>query len=617
MSQLSRRSFLKGTAAIGIVGGVAGLTGCGQTRGAEATVFTPGVYTAEVMGHNAPFTIDVTLSAHAITSIDTSSSLESPGVGLYAMDKIAREIISTQSIDIDAVTGATLSSMALLQGVQDCLSQAGGAPLEYVESTEMKSQTEYSVDVCVVGGGGGGCTAAIRAAQAGASVVIMEKCDIIGGSTNVSGGALNAVDPYRQGKQGIEDSIEKFYNSTLEGGHNVGDPALVEFLTTHAMESVEWLEEIGCAFKLKVGAATGSLGERSHYTVKPAGSGYGDAFRLWIATNVDKITVLGGTSATGLVTSSAGVTAVKGTREDGQEVTVVAKSIILATGGFGANVEYRQQVNTGVWADVPLDNTIGCTNIKPCAQGDGLSLAEAAGAELIGLSDIQLHPCGNPGTGLMQHIRTSGRNRIFVNESGERFVSESAARDKLCKAIFAQPDSTYWIVVNKVRYPSLTEPDKDGEKMEDMIALGSVVAADTLDELATATGMDAVKLKESIDAYNAAVASEVKDPFGFVADNSADVQMTEGPWYACKKVPTVHHTMGGIRINVNSQALAASGDPIPNLYAVGECAGGIHGSNRLGGNAIADIMTFGRNAGLHAAENAGLHVVENTGFAAE
>ncbi len=299
------------------------------------------------------------------------------------------------------------------------------------------------------------------------------------------------------------------------------------------------------------------------------------------------------TQATELVQDAAGtVTGVKGVRGDGGEVSVAAKSVIIATGGFGSNVEFRQKVNTGVWSEVPLDDTIGCTNIKPCAQGQTDHACRGRRRRAIGLSDIQLHPCGTPGTGLMQHIRTSGRNRIFVNEEGSRFVSEGAARDELCKAIFAQSNSTYWVVVNKVRYPSLTEPDKDGEKWEDMIALDAVIAADTIDELAAATGMDAAKLQESIDTYNAVVAGEKEDPFGFKANNSADVQLTEGPWYACKKVPTVHHTMGGRRINVDSQALDASGKPIDGLYAVGECTGGIHGSNRLGGNAIADIMTL-------------------------
>ena len=252
-----------------------------------------------------------------------------------------------------------------------------------------------------------------------------------------------------------------------------------------------------------------------------------------------------------------------------------------------------------------LDDRIGCTNIKPCAPGDGLKLAEGAGAALTGLADIQLHPCGTPGTGLMEDIRTSGRNRIFVNKDGDRFVSEGAARDALCKAIFAQPESTYWVVVNVLRYPSPTTPDRNGATIENMLAQKHIVAADTLEELAEATGMDPAKLKASIDAYNAIVDGSQEDEFGFKADNTADAQMTEGPWYACRKVPTVHHTMGGIKINVESQAVDDGGNPIAGLYACGECTGGIHGSNRLGGNAICDCMTFGRNAGKNAAEYAG------------
>ena len=189
----------------------------------------------------------------------------------------------------------------------------------------------------------------------------------------------------------------------------------------------------------------------------------------------------------------------------------------------------------------------------------------------------------------MEDIRTSGRNRIFVNKDGDRFVSEGAARDALCKAIFAQPESTYWVVVNVLRYPSPTTPDRNGATIENMLAQKHIVAADTLEELAEATGMDPAKLKASIDAYNAIVDGSQEDEFGFKADNTADAQMTEGPWYACRKVPTVHHTMGGIKINVESQAVDDGGNPFAGLYACGECTGGIHGSNRLGGNAICDL----------------------------
>jgi fumarate reductase flavoprotein subunit len=607
---MSRRSFLKDAAVLG-AGGAAigmGLTGCSPSKNSKSG-YTPGTYTYQATGHNAPFDLDVTFTENAITDIEADDNLESLGVGRYALSKLSKDIITTQSLNCDTVSGATLTSQAVLQGIEDCAKQAGNTKeLKAAQGPADDEQTTYDGDVCVIGGGGAGLCAAITAAKAGAKVIVVEKCGMFGGSTNVSEGALNAVDPWRQNAQGITDSIETFYNSTMTGGHNQGTPELVHFLTDHALDSVHWLEGLGVHFKNEVGSATGSLGERSHYPFTPYGNTYIRSFLEYVKENPDVMTLLSETQAKELTTDTTGaVTGVKASHK-GSDVTINVPSVIIATGGFGANVDYRQQVNTGVWSDVVLDQSIGCTNIKPCAQGEGLKLAENVGAKLIGLSDIQLHPCGTPGTGLMEDIRTSGRNRIFVNESGDRFVNEGAARDTLCKAIFAQPDSTYWIVVNKLRYPTPTTPDANGATVATMIARGHVTAADTLDELASSTGMDPSKLKASIDTYNAVVSGAQTDPLGFTANNTADAQMTEGPWYACKKVPTVHHTMGGLEIDVNSEVLNTNDQPIKGLYACGEVTGGIHGSNRLGGNAICDCMTFGRNAGTHAAQNAGVSV---------
>lgn len=608
-SVVDRRTFLQGAAFLGACGGLMGfgLTGCtpANTGGAAAQGWKAGTYSANVTGHNAPFTVDVTFSENAITAIDTSTNQESLGVGASALEDLSNKIMEYQTLNVDSVTGATLSSMSLQQGVKDCAEQANAAKtLAKAPGPDDSVESSYNADVCVVGGGGAGLTAAISAVQAGANVVVVEKCGITGGSTNVSEGALNAVDPERQQKQGIEDSVEQFYEVTYEGGHEQGTPELIHYLTDNALDSVHWLESLGVKFKDETGSATGSLGERSHYPATPSGNTYIRAFEAFAADHADQLVVLHETQAKELILENGSVAGLTAVHRGSQEITVNAKSIVVATGGFGANVEYRQQVNDGVWADVKLDDTIGCTNIKPCAQGEGLKLAEGAGAELIGLSDIQLHPCGTPGTGLMEDIRTSGRNRIFVNKSGGRFVNEGAERDTLCKAIFAQPESTYWIVVNKVRYPSETEPDANGATIENMLALGHIVKGETVEDLAEQTQMDATKLQASIDGYNQVVAGATEDPFGFKANNTADRQLTEGPWYACRKVPTVHHTMGGIRINVNTEAVSADGEVVPGLYACGECTGGIHGSNRLGGNAIADCITFGRQAGTQAAQHA-------------
>lgn len=607
---ITRRKFIKGTAFLGVCGTLAGLglVGCTTpTPGGNTAdkAWKAGTYSAKVTGHNAPFTIEVTFSDNAITAIDTSTSQESLGVGASALEDLSKQIMDYQTLNVDSITGATLSSMCMEQGMKECADQAGATKdLQKAEGPQDNIESSYTADVCVIGGGGSGLTAAISAVQAGAKVIVLEKCGITGGSTNVSEGALNAVDPERQKKQGIEDSIDTFYDTTFKGGHEQGTPELIHYLTENALDSVHWLESIGVQFKGEVGSATGSLGQRSHYPATPSGNTYIRSFESFVEKNPDKITLIHEMQAKELIVENGKVKGVKALHRSKKETTVNAPSVIIATGGFGANIEYRQKVNTGVWSEVKLDASIGCTNIQPCAQGDGLGLAEAAGAELIGLSDIQLHPCGTPGTGLMQDIRTSGRNRIFVNKNGERFVNEGAERDKLCKAIFAQPDSTYWIVVNKVRYPSETEPDNNGATIENMLALGHIVKGETIEDLCKQTKMDAAKLQESIDGYNKTVAGEAEDPFGFLANNTADQQLTEGPWYACQKVPTVHHTMGGIRIDVNARAITPKGSPVEGLFACGECTGGIHGSNRLGGNAIADCITFGRLAGTNAAKHA-------------
>lgn len=241
----------------------------------------------------------------------------------------------------------------------------------------------------------------------------------------------------------------------------------------------------------------------------------------------------------------------------------------------------RQEVNTGVWSHVKLDSSIGCTNLMLAAQGEGIVMAQAIGAQVTGMSDIQLHPCGTPGTGLMENIRTSGRNRIFVNKTGARFVNEGAAATCWLRLSLTRRIPPIGLVANSVRYPSRDWVDANGATIENMVAQGSVIEADTLEELAGKCGMDAATLQASIDGYNAVVRGEKEDELGFLANNSADVELTEGPWYACKKVPTVHHTMGGLKINVNTQVLDESDQPIPGLYAAGEVTGGIHGSNRL------------------------------------
>ncbi len=579
------------------------------TMSASAATYVPGTYSYKVNAHNAAMTVAVTVSKHKIENIDYSKNLETIGVGQVALKKVGDKILDYQSLGVDGVTGATISSMALKYAVGECLKQAKVSPQDlkdlrkHVEQHQALPNT-MKTQVVVIGGGGSGLAAAVAASQAGADVIVLEKLGLLGGSTNVSEGALNAADPVRQPKLGIEDSIAKHYDQTMKGGHNIGDPELVHHLTDHAYDAILWLESIGVKFKDEVGTATGALWQRSHYPATPSGNSYIRVFEKFIAEHPN-IKVITDIEALDLLKDESGrVTGVlaKDNKNGRYTKFTAEKGVVVATGGFGANIELRQKVNTGVFKGYDLGKAIGCTNFKKSAQGSGILMGEKIGANVIGMADIQVHPCGTPGTGLMEMIRTSGRNRVFINTDGNRFVNEGAPRDVLAKAIFAQKESTYYVLVNHLRYPALDWVDRNGAKVGDMIDLGRVVAADTLDELAAKLKMPVENLKASIDNYNAVVRGEKKDPLGFLANNKADRQMTEGPWYACQKVPTVHHTMGGLQINKHAQVLDVNGKVIPGLYAAGETTGGIHGSNRLGGNAIADIMVFGRTAGTSAAQ---------------
>ena len=567
-----------------------------------ASAYTAGTYEATTTGHNAPITLAVTVSDTAIEKIEATVENETIGVGKVALSTMTERIVDAQSLAVDTLTGATVTSYAVIRATTDALTQAGGDidALKVALDAAPAQDAEYTADVVVVGGGGAGLAAAISAEQNGAKVIVIEKLDILGGSTNVSEGALNAVDPVRQGAQGIEDSFEKFITQTYEGGHQIGDMDLITYMCENSMKTIEWMESLGVQFKDECGTATGALWQRSHYPVTPSGNSYIRVYADYIAKS-ENITLLMGTTAESLLTADGKVVGVKATGKGGETVTVNAdKGVILATGGFGSNKALLKEYNTGVWAHVDV-TALGCTNMAKSATGAGIEMAVAIGADVTGMSDIQLHPCGTPGTGLMENIRTSGRNRIFVNIEGKRFVNEGAARDTLAQGVLDQPEQTYWIVVNKVRYPERDWVDANGATIANMVAQNVVVEADTLEELAEKTGMKAENLVAAIDNYNAVVRGEKEDALGFLANNKADVELTEGPWYACKKVATVHHTMGGLKINANTEVIDTNGNVIEGLYAAGEVTGGIHGSNRLGGNAIADIMTYGKKAGEVAA----------------
>ncbi len=580
------------------VSSASGTTKAAPKAPATAASLKRGDLTGEGKGVHGNIQVAVTMEGKAIKGIQILWQDETPGVGDIAIKQISDEIIKHQSVAVDTVAGATISSKGILAAVTQALGKAGVNLADYQKKPQKSAAAgtliEKQADVVIVGGGGAGLAAAVSAHQNGAKVLVLEKMPKVGGNTIISGAAFNAVDPKRQVPLGIEDSIEKHYTQTIEGGDKLGKPEMVRTLVEKAYPTLEWLESLGMKFKADIFTVLGALWPRTHKPVEPLGTGYINTHMNYIKAHSNDIEIMLNTKATELIVEDGRVVGVKAESADGSVTARASKGVVVATGGFGANIEMRDKYNKK-W---PALTTIKTTN-HPGATGDGLFMAEKAGANLIGLEEIQLLPMGDPVTGsLSGNIEQGVENRIFVNKDGNRFVDEGARRDVMTKALFEQKDSFMWVILDKHSYPTGSTKNNFNETIDQLIAEGRAFKGDTLEDLAKQIGVSPENLVKAVAEFNTAVEKGGPDAYGrtLFAD-----KIDTAPFYAGARVPTVHHTMGGIEINTSAQVLDKAGKIIPGLYAAGETTGGIHGSNRLGGNALPDTQVFGKIAGESAA----------------
>lgn len=565
---------------------------------APAATFKAGTYEGEAEGFHGKIKVKVTLSAEEITDI-TVEQTETPGVGDQAIEEIVALVKANTSLKVDAVSGATYSSNGIIAAVTAALEKAG-ADIAKLKSKDLASSAatgdvEKTADVIIIGGGGAGLAAAVTAHQNGSKVILIEKMSRIGGNTLISGSAYNAADPVRQPAQKIEDSADKHFQQTYEGGDKQGDPALIRVLVDNAYDGIVWLESLGMVFKPEVFTVLGGMWPRAHKPVKPLGTGYIETYASYLDANKDGIEVILDTKATDFIVENGAVVGVNAEGKNGKVTLRANKGVVLATGGFGANVEMRDQYNK-IWPKLTSIKTTNHTG----ATGDGILMAQDINVKLVGMENIQLLPMGDPKTGsLSGNIEQGVENRIFVNKEGSRFVDEGQRRDVMTKALMEQTDTSMWVIVDKHSYPIGDTKNNFNETIDDLVAAGRAFKADTLEELAEQIGVDKAAFVKSVEEFNKSVDGSAKDAFGRTL---FDQKLDTAPFYAGARVPTIHHTMGGVTITESAQVVDVNGSIIKGLYAAGEVTGGIHGANRLGGNALADITVFGRIAGDSASK---------------
>ena len=554
---------------------------------AETTTETTG--TATVQGFGGDITVTVTLDGADIKDVQITGAGETEGIGSKIINEWPLAFVEYNGI-VDTYTGATFAGItreAVIAAMRAALENAGVNPDDYMREMAGEESVDATIDtdVVIIGAGGAGMTAALTVSDAGKSVLVLESQPAVGGNSVKSTGGMNAAktayqdvntfdeaagiektlksaeayadneaitalaatvkeqwEAWQANPEGYFDSTELFALDTLIGGKGLNDPELVNTLVNNSAAAIDYLDSIGIHLN-NVAAFGGASVKRIHRPVNDEGKvvsvgAYTVPLLEAACQGRDNLALLTDVTATKLLTNEAGaVVGVEAQGKSGNKVTVNAKAVILATGGFGANLDMVVQYKPDL-AGFMTTNAAGI-------QGQGILMATEIGAATVDMEQIQIHPTVQADTASLITEGLRGDGAILVNANGERFIDEVGTRDVVSAAEIAQPDSFSWLVVD-----------------QKMVDASSVIQ-------------------------------------GYINRGL----MLQGDTYEALAGDGIHHTMGGLKIDSQTHVLNTEGQIIPGLFAAGEVTGGVHGGNRLGGNAVADFVVFGRIAGQEAADS--------------
>ncbi len=575
--------------------------------------YKPGTYRGTGRGRGGELVVEATFSENALTGLEVVSHNETRYISDMAIAELPGRIVEYQSLGLDGITGATLTSYAIFQATADCVEQAGGDPsaLEKVPGPEKSTTTEeLDADIVIVGAGASGMAAAIAAAQEGASnVVVLEKTSNIGGNALVSGGYMHYINApvelrvdnnegyttlfaetmQRAADAGIDqdllDKIQADYDAwNAEGSGKVFDSA--EFMALdyylanggtfekwlayapHVVELDTWLDEMGFSWKKLTGIVGYPWPRHSGSTTGKCGEGFFDLFSKELDTADLPITLIPLTSATELIVQDGAVTGVVGVHDDGTTYRITSKrGVILASGGYSGNPKMLKQYNTyWDWTDdtiIPTTNAYGHT-------GDGITMVLAAGGQATYMEKPMVFPYADRKDFSTETIVGDTSCCLFVNADGKRFVNESADRYTMSQAMMKQPGGFAFIISDR-KNSLITDEGVTpyGADEEFLIENGQLFRADTLAELATKIEVDPAALEETVAAYNKMAETGTDEQFGRTVFNE-DAPIDEGPFYASPRAWAAHITLGGIVVDDEYRALDETGAPIEGLRCVGE-----------------------------------------------
>ena len=612
------------------------LSACGGSAPAattEAAAPAAASYTGTAQGMGGEVSVTLTIENGVITDCVATGDKETDGIGSVVIAQFPAQVVEGNTINLDAVSGATITSNAFIEAAKAALTAAGLNPDDYMTKVAAAAAGDVTkeADVVIVGAGGAGMTAAMTASDAGKSVIILESQAMVGGNSVRSTGGMNAAKTvyqdenefgegagvekmlksaadnyadnefitslaatvaqqwadYQANPVGYFDSVELMELDTMVGGKGINNPELVKTLVEGTAPAIDWLDENGMSLH-NVAAFGGASVKRIHRPVNEEGKVV--SVGAYLVPLMEKACqergvefILNTTADTILTDANGQAVGVSGTDKDGNTVTVNAKAVVLATGGFGANLDM-------VASYKPELKGFMTTN-APGIQGQGIAMATAIGAATVDMDQIQIHPTVEANTSALITEGLRGDGAILVNANGERFTDEVSTRDKVSAAEIAQPGSFSWLIVDQAMADA-------SNVIQGYITKGYTKQGATYEELAKEIEVDPAAFAATMEKWNGCVEAKTDADFG---RTSFANPLNTAPYYAIKVSAGVHHTMGGVVINSSTKVLKEDGSVIPGLFAAGEVTGGVHGANRLGGTAVADFVVFGRIAGTSAA----------------
>ncbi|WP_339256277.1 FAD-dependent oxidoreductase [Paenibacillus sp. FSL P2-0136] len=586
------------------VAGCSGTKNEDSSKDAGGITYKAGTYTGSADGKNGAVQVEVTFSEHAIDAVKVVNFKETEGVSDASVTKIPKAIVDNQYLKIDAVSGATVTSDAILAAVADCVTQAGVDPLvlnndvKKVESTEVEDLT---TDVVVIGGGAAGMSASLRADELGLKTILLEKMTYIGGAISISGGnQVVGLSKLQQDAGVTDDSADSIVTDFLANGGNKNVAELLKLFAANVGQTTDWLNQY-VGIKYDMAGGLHKLAEYSHdreLAYDQGGPGFAKQARqkveesgveLYLETRAEKLV----TDDSGTVT---GVVAKDGT---GKTYNITAKAVIMATGGYGNNKDLlSDQLKTALYYG-PTSST-----------GDGIVMAKGEGIDAATrlMEYGKRYPNGvevSEGIAkstIVGNIAAFKKSGILVNSAGDRVVNEKSSNRSILEVELTQQNQMLYLLMDQATFDvfktSLGEAGISQGDIETWLKNNGSTKpyffhAETAEALATAAGMDAGALQNTINRYNGFVKARKDEDFGRSADYMKE-SIGSGPYYLVEQKPRFATTMGGLVVNADFEVLNTSSQIISGLYAAGEVVGGVMGDDSPSGANNAWALTSGK-----------------------